>query len=94
MDPRVIRLLIAGALFVHGVGHTLGFFMPTESKMFPNLSEQSARIFSSVIWLLSTIGFLLALLGFLAGCGSNRVVAEYCRRYCFSIPTWTGSFWP
>jgi urea transporter len=65
MSINVIRFLIGGALFVHGVGHSLGFFMPTGSKLLPNLSEQNARIFSSIFWVLSVLGFIAALLGFL-----------------------------
>jgi len=65
MDIKVIRFLIAGALFVHGVGHTVGFWMPTGSKLLAGLSEGNARTVSSVFWVLSVIGFLAALLGFL-----------------------------
>jgi hypothetical protein len=31
MSPQILRILIAGALFVHGVGHTLGFWMPARA---------------------------------------------------------------
>ena len=65
MNVKLIRVLIAGALLVHGVGHTLGFFVPTGSKLFPNLSEQNARTISSVFWVLSAVGFIAALLGFM-----------------------------
>jgi len=65
MDTKVIRWLITGALLVHSIGHSLGFFMPTGSKLLPNLSEQSARMVSSIFWVLSVIGFIAALLGFL-----------------------------
>jgi len=65
MSTQVLRILIAGALFVHGVGHTLGFWMPARSWLFPNLGEVSSRIISSVFWVLAAVGFLAALLGFL-----------------------------
>jgi hypothetical protein len=65
MSTQIIRILIAGALFVHGVGHTLGFWMPTRSWLFPNLGEQTSRIISSIFWILAVVGFLTALLGFL-----------------------------
>jgi hypothetical protein len=64
MDDKFIRLLITGVLFVHGVGHTLGFFVPTGIKLFSNLNEKTARTISSVFWVLSFVGFLAALLGF------------------------------
>ena len=65
MSTNIIRILIAGALFVHGVGHTLGFFMPARSWLMPNAGEPVLRVVGGVIWVLATVGFLLSLLGFL-----------------------------
>ena len=65
MSTQIIRILIAGALFVHGTGHLLGFWMPARSWLFPNLGEHSLRIISSIFWILAAVGFLAALLGFL-----------------------------
>ncbi len=65
MSTQILRILIAGALFVHGVGHTLGFWMPARSWLFPNLGELTLRIISSTFWILAAVGFLAALLGFL-----------------------------
>ena len=65
MSVSLIRVLVAGALLVHGIGHTLGFFVPTGSNLLPNTSEENARSISSVIWTLSAIGFIAAMLGFL-----------------------------
>jgi hypothetical protein len=65
MSTQILRILIAGALFVHGVGHTLGFWMPARSWLFPNLGELTSRIISSIFWVLAAAGFLAALLGFL-----------------------------
>ncbi|NIN99531.1 MAG: hypothetical protein GTO49_32090 [Anaerolineae bacterium] len=65
MSPQTIRILIAGALFVHAVGHTLGFWMPARSWLLPNLPESTLRIISSIFWILASIGFLASLLGFL-----------------------------
>ena len=65
MSTQIFRILIAGALFVHGVGHTLGFWMPARSWVFPNLGGSTLRIISSIFWILATIGFLAAFLGFL-----------------------------
>ena len=65
MSTQIVRLLIVGALLVHGSGHLLGFWMPTRSWLFPNLGEPVLRIISSVFWILAAVGFLAALLGFL-----------------------------
>jgi hypothetical protein len=65
MTTQILRMLIAGALFVHGAGHTLGFWMPARSWLFPNLGEPILRIISSAIWIFAAIGFLAAFLGFL-----------------------------
>ena len=65
MSAQILRILIAGALFVHGVGHTLGFWMPARSWLFPTLGELTLRIISSIFWILAAVGFLAALLGFL-----------------------------
>jgi len=65
MSTQILRILIAGALFVHGVGHTLGFWMPARSWLFPNLGEPILRTVSSIFWILAALGFLAALLGFL-----------------------------
>jgi len=65
MSTGLIRILIAGALFVHAVGHTLGFFMPTRSWLIPQASEPMLRTLSSVFWVLAAGGFLLSCLSFL-----------------------------
>ena len=65
MSTQILRILIAGALFVHGVGHTLGFWMPARSWLFPNWGEPVLRVISSLFWILTAVSFLAALLGFL-----------------------------
>jgi hypothetical protein len=65
MSTQILRILIAGALFVHGVGHTLGFWMPARSWLFPSLGEPILRVISSIFWIVAAVGFLAALLGFL-----------------------------
>lgn len=65
MSTQIVRILLVGALLVHGSGHLLGFWMPTRSWLFPNLGEPVLRIISSVFWILAAVGFLAALLGFL-----------------------------
>ena len=65
MSPGVVRIIIAGALFVHGIGHTLGFFMPARSWLLPRASEPVLRIVSSIFWVLAAVGFILSFLSFL-----------------------------
>ena len=68
MSDDVLRWLIAGALFVHGVGHSLGFWMPARSWLLPGANDQMLRRLSSVFWALAMVGFVgasLSYLGFL-----------------------------
>ena len=65
MAPPTIRILIAIALFVHGVGHTLGFRMPARSWLLPGLGEPAPRVIGGVFWVLAAVGFIAACLGFL-----------------------------
>ena len=61
----MLRILIAGALFVHGVGHMLGLWMPARSWLLPNVGEPTLRIIGGILWVLTAVGFLAACLGFL-----------------------------
>jgi hypothetical protein len=65
MSTNTIRILIAGALFVHGVGHILGFWMPARSWLMPNAGEPVMRTLGSILWVLVAVGFILSCLGFL-----------------------------
>ena len=65
MSTNTVRILIAGALLVHGVGHILGFWMPARSWLMPNAGEPLMRTLSSILWLLAAVGFILSCLGFL-----------------------------
>ena len=65
MSTQALRILIAGALFVHSVGHTLGFWMPARSWLLSGLGEPALKIISSIFWILAAVGFLAACLGFL-----------------------------
>ena len=65
MATQTLRILIAGALFVHGVGHTLGFWMPARSWLLAGLGEPALRVISTILWILAAVGFLAACLGFL-----------------------------
>jgi len=65
MSTNTVRILIAGALLIHGVGHILGFWMPARSWLMPNAGEPLMRTLSSILWLLAAVGFILSCLGFL-----------------------------
>lgn len=65
MSSTMLRLLIAGALLVHGIGHTLGFWMPSRSWLLPNVGESSLKIMSRALWVLTVAGFLVTCLSFL-----------------------------
>jgi hypothetical protein len=65
MSTNLIRILIAGALFVHGVGHTLGLFMPSHSWLMPNVSKSVMGTVSRLLWVLVTVGFIISCLGFI-----------------------------
>ena len=78
MSPQVIKILIAGALFLHGLAHGKAFFaliadatrtggqapVPIRSWLLPSISPRAAAIIASPFWLLSTLGFIAASLGF------------------------------
>ena len=65
MDTQTLRILIAGALFVHGVGHTLGFFKPARSWILSFLGKPALRIIANILWSLAALGFILSCLAFL-----------------------------
>jgi hypothetical protein len=64
MSTLTLRYLVAGALFVHGVGHLLGFWMPARSWLLPGMKESALRVVSRVIWVAAAFGFVAAGLGF------------------------------
>ena len=64
MSAQTIRILIAGALFVHGIGHTLGYWKPARSLPFLAVSETTLRIAGGIIWTLVAIGFIFSSMSF------------------------------
>jgi len=64
MPAQTIRLLIAGALFVHGVGHTLGIWKPCRSLPFLKIPESTLRLIGGIVWVLIAAGFVGASLSF------------------------------
>jgi hypothetical protein len=64
MSTQTIRILIAGALFVHGIGHTLGIWKPARSLPFLDIQDSTLRLIGGVIWVLVAIGFIASSMGF------------------------------
>jgi hypothetical protein len=78
MSAQTIKVLVAGALLLHGLGHAgalgalvahsrryfTGFWLPARSWLFPSLAAPAARTVASTFWVLSTIGFVAASMSF------------------------------
>jgi hypothetical protein len=64
MSTQTIRILIAGGLFVHGVGHILGFWKPARSLPFLNVPEPTLRLGGGIIWTLVALGFIISSMSF------------------------------
>lgn len=80
MSDSLIKILVAGALLVHGLGHIgaigallfinlshstdTGGWLPARSWLFPSLGGQRATTVASVFWVLSTVGFVAAAMSF------------------------------
>ena len=65
LTPNTIYILIGGALFVHGVGHSLGFFKTGRSWLLPNASRKTVALVAGIFWALAILGFVAASLSFL-----------------------------
>jgi hypothetical protein len=64
VSTQTIHILIAGALFVHGIGHTLDFWKPARSLPFLEVPEPTLRLVGGVIWVLVAAGFMASSMGF------------------------------
>ena len=64
MSTQTIRILIAGALLVHGIGHTLGFWKPARFLPFLDVSESTLRLAGGIIWTLVASGFVISAMSF------------------------------
>lgn len=64
MSTQTIRILIAGALLVHGIGHTLGFWKPARSLPFLAMSDANLKISGGISWIVIAIGFIIASMSF------------------------------
>ncbi|HEY3317535.1 MAG TPA: hypothetical protein VGK50_03835 [Coriobacteriia bacterium] len=80
MSTQTIKLLIAGALLLHGLGHggaiaallyvayrpdaDSGDWTAARSWLFPSLAPATARIVASAFWIVSLVGFVAAAMSF------------------------------
>lgn len=64
MSLQTIQILIAGALFVHGIGHTLGFWKPDNSVSFLNIPAPTLRLVAGILWALIALGFVASAMSF------------------------------
>jgi hypothetical protein len=64
MSEQTIRILIAGGLFVHGVGHTLGFWKPAQSLFSLRIPETTPRIGGGIVWAAVAVGFVASAMAF------------------------------
>lgn len=80
MPDQIIKLVIFGALLVHGIAHmgALGGliwiayspgtntsgWLPARSWLFPSLSALAATTVASIFWIVSLLGFIAVALSF------------------------------
>jgi hypothetical protein len=64
MSVQTIRILIAGALFVHGIGHTLGFWKPSQSFPIIRIPTSAMGLAGGIIWGVVALGFILSAMSF------------------------------
>lgn len=80
MPDSIVKLIIAGVLLVHGLGHIgpIGVYiwvklkpgdntsawLPARSWLFPSMPSAAATALASTCWVLSLIGFVAAALSF------------------------------
>ncbi len=78
MDAGMLKLLVAGVLGAHGIGHVLGWMPAFGVARFEGVSSASwlltgvigdtpSRLAAGVIFVIPTAGFLLAAAGLLTG---------------------------
>ncbi|MCZ7571543.1 MAG: hypothetical protein M5U01_23595 [Ardenticatenaceae bacterium] len=78
MSDQLIKIVIAGALLLHGLGHggalgaliarsrgmDTGGWRAARSWLFPPLAPRAATTVASIFWVVSLIGFVAAALSF------------------------------
>ena len=78
MDAGMVRLVVAGELGAHGIGHVLGWMPAWAITQFEGVSSRSwlltgvmgdggARLAAGALFLVPTVGFLVAAAGLLTG---------------------------
>ncbi len=78
MDPNIVKLVAAGVLGAHGVGHMLGWMPAWGIAQFEGVSSRSwllgglvgdggARLAAGMVFLVPTVGFVAAAAGLLLG---------------------------
>ncbi len=63
MSNEVIRLLVAGFLVVHGIGHSGGYWFFGKSWVSPTLTDSPVKWLFVLVWLAAMIGFVIAGIG-------------------------------
>jgi len=78
VSPDVVKILIIGALLLHGLAHAKAFFeligdalrpqerktLPVHSWLMPSLARKTASLLASPFWLISALAFVVASLSF------------------------------
>lgn len=78
MSDETLKLFIAGALLLHGLGHlgamgalialdrgiAGGAWRPARVWLIPSLPAPTAKIIANTFWILSALGFVAAALSF------------------------------
>ena len=64
MSTQTIRIVVAGALLLHGIGHTLGFWKPARSLPFLTVSQPTLSLIGGIIWALTAVGFVASSMAF------------------------------
>lgn len=86
MDAGLVKIVVAGVVAAHGVGHLLGWVPAWGLASFDGLSSRSwlltgfagdgiARLAAGVLFLIPFVGFMIAAAGLLLGQPSWRQVA-------------------
>lgn len=78
VSVQAIKVLITGALLLHGLGHvgalgalvvlgrgmSGGSWLPARSWLIPSLSAPAARTVATIFWVVSAVGFVAASMAF------------------------------
>jgi len=89
VSDRMVKVIIAGALVVHGLGHggalgalawiqvspgsNAGAWLAARSWLAPSLSSNTATTLASAFWLVSLVGFVIAAMAFWGAIFPRRI---------------------